>query len=96
VPANDLTCQELVELVTMYLEAALSPADRDRFEAHLVRCAGCRAYLQQMRQTIRLAGTLSENDLSDEARETLLGAFRSWKRGQSALPASDLGQPPGG
>jgi len=57
---TDLTCQELVELVTDYLEASLSASQRARFDEHLAKCTGCRNYLAQMRQTINLAGTLTE------------------------------------
>jgi len=80
-PVPELTCQELVELVTDYLEDALSPAERARFEEHLSMCSGCRAYVEQLRDTIRLAGTLSEDDLSPRMRDDLLGAFRAWRRG---------------
>ncbi|MFN8511443.1 MAG: zf-HC2 domain-containing protein [Thermomicrobiales bacterium] len=80
-PAPELTCQELVELVTDYLEDALAPVERARFEEHLSMCSGCRAYVEQLRDTIRLAGTLSEDDLSPRMRDDLLGAFRAWRRG---------------
>lgn len=76
----EMPCQELVELVTDYLEERLSPADRERFEAHLADCAACRTYLEQFRQTVRALGRLPEESLSVEAREALLGAFRGWSR----------------
>lgn len=76
---DDMACRELVELVTDYLEGALAPEDRSRFEAHLAGCRGCRAYLRQMRQTVRLAGRLTEDDLPETTRARLLHAFRSWK-----------------
>jgi len=75
-----LTCQELVELVTAYIEGALPPQERARFEAHLAGCRGCTAYLEQMRQTIRLLGTLAETAISPQARDELLHAFRRWKQ----------------
>jgi predicted anti-sigma-YlaC factor YlaD len=78
--ANELTCQELVELVTDYLEMALPEAEMARFEAHLAGCRGCRHYLDQMRTTIRLVGRLREDDLSPMARDELLAVFRSWKQ----------------
>ena len=78
--AAELSCRELVEMVTDYLEGRMSPADRDRFDAHLRGCPGCRAYLQQMRQTIRATGHLSEEALLPEARDKLLALFRNWKR----------------
>ena len=74
-----LTCRELVELITDYLEGALCPADNERFEAHLASCDGCTAYLQQMRTTIQTVGNLEENSLSLEAKENLLRLFREWK-----------------
>ena len=58
-----ITCKELVELVTDYLEGALDADMRARFEQHLAACAGCREYLDQMRMTIRATGQLSEDSL---------------------------------
>jgi predicted anti-sigma-YlaC factor YlaD len=79
--ADEMTCKELVELVTEYLEGTLSALDGARFEEHLAECPGCRTYLQQMRQTIRVLGRLPEEALSADSREELLRAFRTWKRG---------------
>jgi predicted anti-sigma-YlaC factor YlaD len=76
---NELTCKELVELVTDYLEGVLPPAERRRFEEHLAGCQGCRDYLQQMRETIRLTGQLTEEAIEPQAREALLHVFRAWK-----------------
>jgi anti-sigma factor RsiW len=78
--APKLSCRELVTLVTEYLEGTLSSRDRRRFERHIRGCDGCTTYLEQMRQTIRLAGSLTEDDLSPRAREELLAAFRDWKQ----------------
>jgi anti-sigma factor RsiW len=75
----ELTCRELVELVTDYLEDRLSPEARTRFESHLAICDGCQAYLDQMRQTIQTLGRLPEESLSPQARETMLEAFRAWR-----------------
>jgi anti-sigma factor RsiW len=79
----DLTCQELVELVTDYLEGALPPADRARFEAHLADCPGCDAYLRQMRATLELVGATGALQSRPEL-SPLLEAFRAWKRGGSS------------
>jgi anti-sigma factor RsiW len=79
-PDDELACQELVEIVSYYLEGALPKADRERFEAHLEICEGCRRYLDQMRTTIRVVGTLSEDDLDPGARDQLLQLFREWNR----------------
>jgi anti-sigma factor RsiW len=50
-----LRCSWVVEMVTDYLEAALTPALRTRLERHLATCEGCAAYLAQMRSTIHLS-----------------------------------------
>ena len=76
---DEMSCQELVELVTEYLEGTLPPPDRARFEAHLADCRHCRLYLEQMRQTIRVLGRLSEDQLSPGVQATLLQVFRNWK-----------------
>ena len=73
-----LTCAQVVELVTDYLEGGLSDADRARFEAHLSVCDGCTNYLDQMRVTIAVVGRVREEDLSDEVKAGLLTAFRGW------------------
>jgi anti-sigma factor RsiW len=70
-----------VELVTEYFEGALSPSDRSRFEEHVMSCPPCRAYLEQMRQTIRLLGSIPEETVSPDAQEALVAAFRGWTRG---------------
>lgn len=77
---HKLTCKELVELVTEYLENALSPSERMRFETHLQRCTGCTTYVEQMRQTIRFVGRLSEEAIPSETRDTLLALFRDWNK----------------
>ena len=75
-----LSCQELVELVTAYLEGALGEADLRRFEHHIAGCGGCTRYLEQLRATIRLTGTITTDDLSPEAERALLEAFAAWVR----------------
>ena len=72
-------CQELVEMVTGYLEGALPPADRRRLEGHLPGCAHCTEYLAQMRETIRLAGRLTPEDLTPEMRTELTDLYRRWR-----------------
>jgi anti-sigma factor RsiW len=78
---NELNCQELVELVTDYLEGALPPTECARFEAHLTECDGCTRYLDQMRLTIAAIGRLTEESIEPEARADLLQLFRDWKAG---------------
>ncbi len=75
----DLSCRELVELVTDYVEGALDRRTRSRFERHISGCPHCTAYLEQIRETVRLTGMLREDQLEPQAREELLAAFRTWK-----------------
>lgn len=78
VPA-DMKCQDFVELVTDYMEGSLPAATRAEFEAHIVECDGCEAYLAQMRQTIRAIGTLRERDIEPEALARMLELFNDWR-----------------
>jgi len=72
-----VNCIDLVERITEYLEGALAPQARDRVEEHLAACDGCTAYIEQMRTTIRITGTLTEENVPAEARVALLEVFRS-------------------
>jgi anti-sigma factor RsiW len=86
----DLTCKEFVEVITEYLDGALPPADRERVDRHLAGCRGCRAYLSQMRQTIRVAGALGappEEPVAEATKRRLLDAFRE-RKGAAARPGS--------
>ncbi|MBI3244494.1 MAG: zf-HC2 domain-containing protein [Chloroflexi bacterium] len=86
--AEEITCKELVELVTDYLEEALPTEQRARFEAHLSRCEGCQSYFAQMRRTILLLGRLTEDTVPPAAKAELLTLFRNWKEsGESDPPA---------
>lgn len=78
---DEMSCQELVEVITGYLEGTLSAPDRARFEAHLEECSHCENYLAQMRETIATLGELREQSLSPEVRAGLLEAFRGWRGG---------------
>jgi len=78
---DDLNCDEIVELVTAYLEDALDGHTRHRFEQHLAICTGCDRYLDQIRRTIAELGLLPREHLSDRARADLLTAFRGWHSG---------------
>jgi len=75
----DLVCQQLVELVTDYLEGALSRRDRKRFEQHLAGCPHCPEYLAQMRATIYLTGRITPDDLTPQMREEFIELFRRWQ-----------------
>jgi len=74
--ARKYRCVEIVELVSAYLEDTLTRRQRARFDAHIADCADCRAYLEQMRLTIELTGTLREGDLSDAMRDEFGEVFR--------------------
>jgi anti-sigma factor RsiW len=78
--SNEMACQELVELVTEYLDGTLPELERARFEEHLAGCEGCQTYLEQMRQTISLCGRLTEESIPSEAKRELLHIFRTWKQ----------------
>ena len=79
---RDLVCQQALELVTDYLEDALSRRARRRFEAHLAGCPHCTEYLAQMRQTIRLTGSLKPEDLTPRQRDEFVELYRRWRSEQ--------------
>jgi anti-sigma factor RsiW len=76
---EDLVCQQMVELITDYLEGALPGPRRRGFEAHIARCEHCTEYLEQMRVTIRLTGRLRTSDLTPAMREDFSALFESWR-----------------
>jgi anti-sigma factor (TIGR02949 family) len=77
---QDLDCQDVVEVVTDYLEGELAPDDRRRFDRHLAACEGCQVYLEQVRTLIRMAGRPTVEAVPPETMAGLLRAFRSWRR----------------
>jgi anti-sigma factor RsiW len=78
-----LSCRELVELVSDYLEDALPAADRSRFEAHIAGCEHCATYVRQMRETLHLLGELTDDAISPQAEADLRLAFRDWNAGSA-------------
>lgn len=78
---QEITCHELVELVTEYLDGAMPAPDRARLDAHLADCLPCRRYLDQMQRTIQTVGELREDAVSPDAQQELLQVFRAWKQG---------------
>ena len=74
-----MNCRQVVELMTDYLDGALSPVERARFEEHIAGCDGCRAYLQQLRTTRRVLGRLADEPVPADVERDLLEAFRSWR-----------------
>jgi anti-sigma factor RsiW len=80
VSEHEITCREMVELMSDYLDGALDEPTRSRFEAHLSGCEGCTNALDQLRATLRVAGSLREEPVEDERRELLRSVFRDWRR----------------
>jgi anti-sigma factor RsiW len=76
---RQLVCQEIVELITDYLEGSLSRAQRRRFDAHLAGCPNCTEYLAQMRATIRATGRLRSEDLTPDMRDEFTALYRAWR-----------------
>ena len=76
-----LVCRQAIELMSDYLEAALSDRDRARLEAHLSECPHCREYLAQLRVTIEALGTAEPDDLWPEAVDELVALYRRWRAG---------------
>jgi anti-sigma factor RsiW len=77
--ADHLSCQEVVELVTDYLEESLSPEDAALFEQHLNFCEGCVWYVEQLRTTVEVLGEIREEDIPAETKDRLMAAFRNWR-----------------
>ena len=78
---NQLNCQEVVELVTDYLEQALLPEMQAQFEEHIVECPGCDTYLEQIQQTIMMLRKLTEQQMFPKTKQELIEIFRNWKQG---------------
>lgn len=78
---RSVVCRQAVELVTDYLEGALSRRDRARFEAHLAECPHCREYLAQIRVTIAAMGRVEAESLEPEVRDELVSLYRRWQEG---------------
>jgi len=75
-----ISCREVVEIVTDYLEGALAPEQVERLEVHLGVCGPCRVYVEQIRTTARLAAAAEAEELERHPdREALLAAFRAFR-----------------
>ena len=75
-PGMTITCEQVVEVITDYLEDTLDPDLRSEFEAHLAFCPGCDEYLAQMRQTITMLGHVPVETLPPDAQSELVTTFR--------------------
>jgi anti-sigma factor RsiW len=91
----EIDCQDLVELVTEYLHGELPKSDRVRFEEHLALCDGCDTYLEQLRETVRLTGTLAPEQIAPQSRDSLLVAFRGWKAARESRSPAAVGESSG-
>ncbi len=80
ITSDKLTCREVVELVTDYLEASLSQEKQVQFEEHVAHCPGCIAYIDQVQQTIGMLRKLSDAPVFPETKEELVQIFQQWKR----------------
>jgi anti-sigma factor RsiW len=80
-PDREMSCKELVELVTDYLDGALPVDDRARFETHLAECPWCVEYVAQIERTVALVGATGQDLEREPAVAELLELFRDWKRG---------------
>jgi anti-sigma factor RsiW len=78
--AEHMSCQEVVDLVTEYLDESLPADEASLFEQHVNFCEGCAWYLDEMRSTIAAVGRVTEEDLPGATRDRLLVAFRDWRR----------------
>jgi len=76
---DEMACNQLVEVVTEYLEGTLGEDDRRRFEAHLEECPYCADYVEQFRETIAVTGSLTLESIAPERRAALLESFRGWR-----------------
>jgi anti-sigma factor RsiW len=74
-----MDCNELVELVTAYLDGSLDLDTRARFDMHLLDCDGCKNYLQQFRETVRTVGKIRDDELDPAFRNRLLEAFKDFR-----------------
>jgi predicted anti-sigma-YlaC factor YlaD len=72
----EMACKELVEVVTDYLEDAIAPDERRRFEEHLRECPYCIEYLDQMRELAGGLGGLRDETIAPERRAAVVAAFR--------------------
>jgi anti-sigma factor RsiW len=77
---TEMACNELVDVITAYLDGTLPEHDRCRFDAHVAGCPSCKEYVAQMRQTITRLGTFDEATLSQQTRQGIIAAFRDWRR----------------
>ena len=79
-----LSCQEVVDLVTEYLENALLPEMHERLEEHIAECPGCEHNIEQIRLTIDLLHRTAQEPGFPGTKQELLQLFRNWKKSSEA------------
>ena len=79
--AGNMSCQEMTELITEFLDGSMPWFQRIRFQMHVGLCRGCRHYLGQMKLTIKTLGQLPPDPMPPEIRDEMLRRFRNWKKG---------------
>ena len=80
--SHEMSCKELVDLVTDYIDESISDEVRAKFEQHLTECGYCNAYVKQMHLTVKLTKKLAESDVNKPVPDELLNIFREWKQEQ--------------
>jgi anti-sigma factor RsiW len=75
---DEMACQELVELVSDYLEGVLGPDQTERIQEHLAICTSCDNYIAQVRATIRATGSLPPEIPSAAVEDQLTDLYRQW------------------
>jgi anti-sigma factor RsiW len=81
---DHVTCRELVEVLTDYLEGVLTAEARADIERHIVICSGCSNYVEQFRSTIDLLGRIAADERDDAQASAALAIFRDWQAGRPA------------
>ncbi|MPZ19998.1 MAG: anti-sigma factor [Luteitalea sp.] len=75
-----LTCKDVTERLTAYLEQDLSWWERMQFRLHLAMCKFCRRYVSQMRTTLAMLRRLEPSAKGGSIDATLREAFRAWRK----------------
>ena len=86
---NELSCQQVVELVTDYLENSLLPGMHKRLEEHVAECPGCENYIEQMQLTIDMLHQIARESVFPATKQGLLQLFHDWKKSSEAQEETD-------
>ena len=83
-----LSCKQITELITDYLEGRMGFGERMRFQVHVGMCKHCRAYLRQMKATVAAVGQLPDEPMPDDVRDEMRKRFANWQAAKAASSAS--------